>query len=873
MVKIYALSILLSFTSQAEELMGFKQSTFAQKSSLTFLPDFIPEAGMLNYSLQTGDCKNSTVDTFSESLKRNVTSLNAPALQLHCEAVDQSATKKKLSPELCLNFAGCFKSKMSSSKEFLELKINANEQVAQEAIALAAKNGMNQMLNFEKLRLYAVSKYGTDILPAECKNLETFKIPQFNPGSTSLKCKSDTIDKGYDLLQSTCRIPDVVCYSDYKDYASNRKKENKTKNIASDFLNMKVQNELDEMEPFDTQVLVSISQTMADDSKRFEARGKEIIEYMTNNYQKLDPVFKNYLKASISAHDQKIPDSFAASLLGYMQSNGHKASTEIFVDLENLRMSEAKATLQKECKTAMTMGTMCTVAHDVIAGSAIEVDSNDFFNMLSRADSITGAESTNRYLAKNVARCNTFSLSLSGLQNIKSVSLSNNLNLFSDNNDFIRNDFSSPHVESDGTDQRNKIKIGTDGSLVKTYKDLPTLMDKLNAAPDEKSSESILVKKFSQNLALPEVYNREAIVKNNQNLIHDIFKKDLTSVATDSSKTGSEVANKPSINENEGIHHAATPTISANSIGRSLIPNFDSNTLVEQSLPNIDSSHSKITGGGTDKSSYSDLTDKISSLESRLTKLKKEDSTLNNKDNRDGSTSFAEVKNTITNEIETAKSELNAIKKEQVKIDLEKSTLSITSRESKEASIKGVDVGRDNVGSSEGAQNSNYSSEDSKVNSRNGAGSSRGDNASFTPSFSGGASDVSSGFRDVTSDVVSKGESLVLLKSDGTSSVSSEQISALISERSGKAFLIEENGIIQQIIPVVENGKVKLDEKGSPLYTKVAKGNSKAFQKMIEDKMDKISKPESAADVKRLDDNLFRPILRYQDFKKNIQIH
>ena len=42
---------------------------------------------------------------------------------------------------------------------------------------------------------------------------------------------------------------------------------------------------------------------------------------------------------------------------------------------------------------------------------------------------------------------------------------------------------------------------------------------------------------------------------------------------------------------------------------------------------------------------------------------------------------------------------------------------------------------------------------------------------------------------------------------------------------------------------------------------------------MIEDKMDKISKPESAADVKRLDDNLFRPILRYQDFKKNIQIH
>lgn len=66
---------------------------------------------------------------------------------------------------------------------------------------------------------------------------------------------------------------------------------------------------------------------------------------------------------------------------------------------------------------------------------------------------------------------------------------------------------------------------------------------------------------------------------------------------------------------------------------------------------------------------------------------------------------------------------------------------------------------------------------------------------------------------------------LVLTKINGnTTEKIAEGISEKILENDGTPFFIEEGGMIKEIIPVIENGKVVLDDKGKPLFEKVVKG-------------------------------------------------
>lgn len=60
-----------------------------------------------------------------------------------------------------------------------------------------------------------------------------------------------------------------------------------------------------------------------------------------------------------------------------------------------------------------------------------------------------------------------------------------------------------------------------------------------------------------------------------------------------------------------------------------------------------------------------------------------------------------------------------------------------------------------------------------------------------------------------------------------------ETIYNRILELKGLPFLIEELGMVKEIVPMIKDGKVMLDEKGKPIYEKIVKGkvSDKKFAK------------------------------------------
>lgn len=96
--------------------------------------------------------------------------------------------------------------------------------------------------------------------------------------------------------------------------------------------------------------------------------------------------------------------------------------------------------------------------------------------------------------------------------------------------------------------------------------------------------------------------------------------------------------------------------------------------------------------------------------------------------------------------------------------------------------------------------------------------------ASAAPASANGSSDNSS----------SGSQGLILTMVDGMSAEkATETIYNRILELKGLPFLIEELGMVKEIVPMVKDGKVMLDEKGKPIYEKIVKGkvSDKKFAK------------------------------------------
>lgn len=113
-------------------------------------------------------------------------------------------------------------------------------------------------------------------------------------------------------------------------------------------------------------------------------------------------------------------------------------------------------------------------------------------------------------------------------------------------------------------------------------------------------------------------------------------------------------------------------------------------------------------------------------------------------------------------------------------------------------------------------------------------------------------------------------KTLVLSTLDGMSSEkATETITQKIMELEGRPFLIEVEGMVEEIVPIVKNGKVIVDEKGNPLYEKIIKGKVGDAKFLRGKSAGAIKVITDAADLKRdQEEKLKRERIQYMKLKK-----
>lgn len=820
-------------------------------------------------SLKKKDCEYQQVDSFGLNFTKNISMLNAPLIQSQCVAIDEFNKKKELSPKLCMNLAGCLKIKLGSENAQKQmLKEEAQKNVAAEAIALIAKKGINLMMDFERLRLYSIAKYGESFLPESCIGNETFKMPKASTNPNGLQCRPEIINKGYEIALKNCKVPEVGCFKDYHEYVANKKSTGDLNDLAADFYQQKSQEKHIEVLSKDGSIMQNISLILADDSLSPTERVEAFFDHLKNNYNELDPILKNYYdRSSQNKHENK-SDSIRESILSYINLNHHKSSAHIQVDLENLRKSEAKAILKGKCETVMTTGRLCSVVNEVMGGSEVVIEEQDFNKLISNVeDADIRGDSLLRNLAINVSRCNTFILASQATAYLKSVKLSSDYDLYSDFQRVSNINTIASTTESEKKYQNHKIIIRTDGSLEKKEQGVPLTVQTMSDRFEDKSPELILINKFSKNSVLPEIYKNDIETGSRRPAQATPIKKNVSDIApkiisaVDRISTESDPAHNTTMPVNRGF----SPAKNLNSpISENKLPDeYYSNSITTSNIKN------------NYKNNNSSLMNKISSLEKRLSKMNNtdlgSDKKLVPKDSF-GTSPSTGGNSSLIKELRSAKAELEEMKKTQKDQSDSGANITAMGKRERNHSPSGskvyAQVSVESSPNDSGPMANNFSSSERYK----GAGSNNS-KPSSAPSVQ--VADTGTGTKGTRQPITSAQSFaknidpiILLTKLDGMGNAAAvnETINKLIYSESGRPFYIEEGGLVKQIVPEIVNGKILINEEGKAVYKKILKGKVGEFKIALEQKEVSETNLESPADLKRAEAKI-APVIRYRELK------
>jgi len=807
-------------------------------------------------------CGSGEVQTFSQSIKKNLSLIGTSLESTHCNSIEEFNKTKQLNENICLGLAGCFKKNYKNkSDSIIGTVVKAKALVAEEVIGLTAQSSISEMLDFEALKVFAASKYGHNFIPAICKDVKVFN-PGDYVGSGGNKCRTDVVDAGLLMAMKNCKLPNKHCYPGYTEYA-NGKQRVPGQSLASDFFEQTaVLNSMDIITQ-STDITSHLASIYASQAKTEEEKVSESFAYLSANYLYLDPVFKSYFNKSLDSIATGKVDVIRTSLVKWLKENKNKNSDVFEKELDQLRQAEIKEILEKKCQTSITMSGLCQLADEAIAGTETPVEADDFFKMLSMEEPLSlNSPNFEEHLAKNIARCETFSLKKShkGMV-VSNQSLAHKWDLFASiDNDFRT--FTPRKNAMNNLASGTVIKMGKDGVLerhVAVYGELLASRSKGNEdSNNEKTSDLFLVRKFSSsNERRKDSSESEGFVgPNNNGQKKDIVEEHV--VVRDHNE--SKVVKGISENLYSDSRVIAQDKIKPQAGDR--VDSFNS----------IQADNQEIKDSENAKNNNSALVSKIAELETRLKQMNTPEQEIKRKIS-DSSSAVKKVddESAVTKELASLQAELDAMKKAPVK----KAVVSVASPT---ANIEQEQI-RNKVFSNT-LQNS-ISAESSVANSRAPSAvapstnsssvseSSRSSGASVGPSSKEASAAISG--NSSNSDSGGKIESIVLAKIDSSNGAlaSRESISNMIFAESGKPFYIEEEGLVKYIVPEVVDGKIIVDDKGQPVFKKIVKGKIGEFK--IADNDKKKKKATSPADVKKMDELNRRPVIRYKEFKDVIK--
>lgn len=806
-------------------------------------------------------CNN--VESISDKLKGQIKNIHGPIIQTQCSAVDEFNKDKKLTQKICLSLAGCFKQQVTNLENLSNVISTARENTASEAVALIAKRNIENMMDFEALKIFTKEKYGDSFIPSSCNNVDVFATENYIPEVPSAVCRVGLIDKGIELAMKNCKLVDFGCHNDFPEFIKN-KSINNSKSYTSEFFKKKAKERGDVVLSKNDSITRDIAEIFAKKTISEEERVKEAFDYLNKHHNELDPIFKSYYNVSKESRIYQRNDVVKESLLKWLKQVNTLGADEIEAKLQELKKSEASLLLDKKCKSAMTMKGMCLVVSDVILGVDVHADRNEFNRMTSRdAPLVATSPAFPVELAKQVSRCNSFILNASSNSlAVDTDNLSGEYDLFSSMEGF--DNFMDKKIKvASLRNQRADIVLKSDGTVERKNNNNDVVGQKMSIRPKEveKESDMVLVKKFSPTAPLTESYKKDSEPAISSPTVTQTKKE--TASGESSPTPQSELNNRVS-SENSYVDN------------RSMLPDrsrmISQNEKINTDYQAIQNENQKNTEAIQEKNKNAELLGRVSELEGRLKKVNESGQEMARKKAESELSVKSSEESKLSRELASVSQEIENFKKNQGKLAPEQAPVAKDEKRERSSEQKFVDE----VDSEDLVPESSVAVSPRSSPSNTGSNSGRSDSTSSGGERSSGGSESNSVTKDVTTQAsvaeAGKLEGITLTKvdTDNGSMTMTDAIAKLIFAESGRPFYIEEEGLVKIVVPEVSDGKILLDEKGLPIYKKIIKGKVGQF-KITGNSKNQRPKESSPADVKRVDEQKNRPTIRYKDFKDAIK--
>ncbi|MBC7427728.1 MAG: hypothetical protein H7336_03890, partial [Bacteriovorax sp.] len=784
--------------------------------------------------------------------------------------------------------ANCFKNKTKYIVGTpLTVFHNARTKTAAEAISLISQVAIGQMIELEELKKYAQEKYGKDFMPQECSE-DSLAVPE-KVGALGSPCMTNVIDDGYAIAQSFCLQPELGCRIDYLDFIKDKHNETKQESQLANFIKESSLKMSNIYISSDSDITKSMAGIMSNSSLSPEERAQNVLDLMSKNALNLDPVFKTYLDQSNLSKDNKKPDEFKKGLAKYIAAKKNNTLENVYKDLENLRMSEAKKFLKERCPSSLKMNKLCSITSDILSGAEVRVPEGSFNKMLSRKNSSSTfmndpAKMGQTEMAEYVTRCNTFVLTpstkstMSFKESSAGINLSSGCDLFSDapNGICVIKDFGLTGLSMIGEKYRTQITFNLDGGIERIDSGSIGIVEIINnvastSAAIERTKETVLATTLANNESLPEICKRSdfEIAKTTLNKPEKSADAPLETISGAAKKT-EENSRSASSSENNSLQPAQQPALGTKPFGNQIRP--------IESMPDSTSSSDfsaradvgpKSVSGNAD---YNQLLSKISGLEDRLAQAQKKTSAVAEKDSEIKTVSKKQEENELLQELKSAKAALGEISKSNTAKLKAVEQDSASAAKIKSTNRKDSSESSETLASSSPATTSQSTSRAIASVASAPRSAEKPEKASSVVTeegkSSGGARTTT--LADVSS--VSIGEGIVLTRLDGVAkSKASETINSMIVAASGKPFYIEEGGMVKQIIPEIVDGKIIFNENGTPVYKTIVKGKIGEFKvESLDKKKSKkeVTKLTSPADLKMQEDKEKTSAVRYRELQE-----
>ena len=741
-----------------------------------------------------GLCHKNEEDVFAataKQFKELQEKVDKISKQASCIALDQSANR--YSQLNCDSLVQCAESKSA-------IKLNGQFQIsfarnvqAEDYASYQLNKNLEPMLKMEKLRQYTKTKFGAQAIPQNCHS--NFDI-SLNNKEQMQSCSPAILNEGLKVFTSHCTNDKNSCSpiqkrikDDYSNFISNSNRTNDEKsNIANKLMNEFVEADLKKENGLEDQITSEIF-TILSAKKSNEEITKEIFKILNNDKDKLDPILSfdpNLLKNDKKSELKEfINDQLVSKKIKPLEF----ALTRFTTALNKFKEKQARKNLTNSCNLTRSLSGICREANEILKQKKLPIDRKAMAEWISstelddRFDSyqyLLNKESFNSkddfHILMEAERCLAF-----GFVTPPKIVLQDPTLTSEDGTNYINNSTNSAGPDS------NKNILPADNSI--------------NSVATSDGDNNL-----SPGIGATTVYNAETEPE-----VEASAKGTVVDQINEALKSGQSSLDLPNTDLNPNKNLFGTNALLPNGTDGLANNGSDQN----ENSPNGEK-NKKASTNGMANDQVAELSKRLAAAEENLAKLKADkeaaDQAAKEKENK---LKIDEQNKTIAD----LHNQLDAIKKGKV---------SSTSATPGSEGSRGAEAVNSNTATNSASRAPAAVVDDDLNNNRqnnyyqsNNAISADNSRTIVDNNSTGGSQTSGKGGNSSRS----SSSGIVLTKVDGLSSEKvTETIVEKISELNGQPFLIEEGGMIKEIIPVVKDGKVVLDENGKPLFEKIVKG-------------------------------------------------